>query len=60
MNKKERLLEFIHGELDHIYCYNCKHQENCENDDCHRKYMGWQVSDGVIDEILKIAMRKEE
>ena len=60
MNKKERLLEFIHGELDHIYCYNCKHNDNCENDDCHRKYMGWQVSDEVVDEIVEIAMRKEE
>ena len=58
MSKKEELIEFIHGELDYIYCYNCKHQNDCENDECHRKYMGWQVSDEVVDRIVEIAMRE--
>lgn len=60
MSKKEELIEFLHGELDFIYCYNCKHMDDCENDMCHRKNMGWQVSDAVVDEIVEIAMRKEE
>lgn len=60
MSKKEELIEFIHGELDNIYCYNCKHQGDCENDECHRKYMGWQVSDGVVNKIVEIAMREEQ
>ena len=60
MSKKEELIEFIHGELDNIYCYNCKHQNDCERDWCIRKSMGWQVSDEVVDRIVEIAMRKEE
>lgn len=60
MGKKEDLINYIHDELDYIYCYNCKHQDNCEDDMCYRKYMGWQVSDGVVDRIVEMAMREEK
>ncbi len=60
MNKAEELAEFLKDELYNIYCYNCRHQNNCENDMCYRKYMGWQVSDGVIAKAVEIATRKEE
>lgn len=58
MSKKEELIEFIHEELDAVYCYNCKHQEDCDDDYCHRKNIGWSVSDEVVNRIVEIAMRE--
>lgn len=59
MSKKEELEKFLHGELDNIYCYNCRKGDDCDDDECHRKNMGWQASQGLIDRIVEIAMRKE-
>lgn len=44
--KKAKLIKFIQDELCHAYCDNCrgndeKRFEGCE--DCHRKYIGWEV-----------------
>ena len=61
MSKREELTDLLHTELYNIYCYNCKNsgqEEPC--DWCHRKYMQWQASDGLIESIIKIAERKEE
>lgn len=63
MSKKEELIEFLHGELYNPYCYNCRWDDADENehcDWCNRKSIGWQVSEGVVDRIVEIAMRKEE
>lgn len=64
MGKREELTEFLHGELDNIYCYNCRHQNDpLPKDDCdfcHRKSMGWQVSDAVIERAVEIAMSEEK
>ena len=45
--KQAELIKFIQHELRHAYCDNCrgndeKRFEGCE--DCHRKYIGWEVS----------------
>lgn len=37
------------------YCNNCRHDmedECCE--DCHRKYMMWELRDDVADEIIDL------
>ncbi len=67
MSKAEELTAFLRNELDNIYCYNCKNEDTENNGDgehpcdwCHRKYMGWQASDGVINRVIEIATRREE
>ena len=56
---KEKLREKLCG----IYCYNCRHNEpdaprdeygpiGC--DDCHRKYMNWEPSNALLDQIIDI------
>ena len=59
MSKREELEDYLRDELYSIYCYNCRHQHHCENDMCHRKYMGWQVSDEVIEKACDIAEKEE-
>ena len=46
--------EMLKVHLSHIYCHNCKH-DNDEDicDDCHRKNIKWQPSNNFINEILE-------
>lgn len=63
MTKAEKLEAYLKEELYDIYCHNCRHADNDENDNCdycHRKNMYWQVSDEVIEKACDIAERKEE
>ena len=61
---KEEIIEVLKEELGSIYCYNCQHEgkeEPCEW--CHRKYMQWQPSEGLLsgiaDRISGSAEKKE-
>lgn len=60
MSTREEIKEKLRDELDYIYCYNCRKREDCEDDDCHRKYMGWQPSDGLLDLIIDICRGMDE
>lgn len=46
---KEKIAAIIHDNFSYIYCFNCGHymgtEVNTACDWCHRKYMGWTVSD---------------
>jgi hypothetical protein len=47
---KNKIAELLYKELDYPYCDNCRFcSEIKENkmggcDDCHRKYMNWEIS----------------
>ena len=66
---KEKIKGLLVEELCDVYCHNCKFQnlgeEESEDkygywgcDDCHRKYMGWELSEisaeNISDKICKI------
>lgn len=53
---REEIKEKLRYELDYIYCYNCRKGDDCEDDMCHRKYMGWQPSEGLLDGIIDICL----
>lgn len=71
---KDKISELLYNELDYIYCDNCKfcsvsEEESNEKygywgcEDCHRKYMGWEISkkfsDKLAEKILKIIEKGE-
>lgn len=43
-------IKWLMKELNHVYCDTCGN-EDC--DDCHRKYMNWQISEAVATSIVK-------
>ena len=55
----EKAIEIICYELKRPYCDNCKHNvlrpsgisSVCE--DCHRKYISWQISEGKAKHIAE-------
>lgn len=62
---KLKIVEILLDELNDAYCYNCRGNEDydfvgCE--DCHRKSIGWSLSEGsaegiadrIIDAIFQI------
>lgn len=65
----DNIVKILEEELSYIYCYNCKHNdmtiedENDPCEDCHRKYMEWQLSNesavNIAEKILKIMEEKE-
>ena len=63
--EREEIKDKLRWELRGIYCYNCRYNEpdapkddydgipiGC--DDCHRKYMGWEPSNALLDSIIDI------
>lgn len=61
-NKDEFMKQFtdyIENELSSVYCYNCKGNDNDVEqdfcDDCHRKYMNWEISDYTANKIAERA-----
>lgn len=60
MSTREGIKEKLKGELDNIYCYNCRKGEDCDDDYCHRKYMGWEPSDELLDFIIDTCWEKGE
>jgi ribosomal protein L37AE/L43A len=64
-SKQDDIASIIYGNLDHMYCDNCRFSSeikesdsdewNC--DECHRKYNGWEISmqesNRIAKEILK-------
>ena len=47
---KETIVGILVEELSYIYCHTCKFDGgNC--DECHRRAMGWGLSDTAADEI---------
>lgn len=53
---KEEISKLIYYELNNAYCSNCRYQK--ENDlsiceECHRKYIGWAVSEEKCDLIAE-------
>lgn len=55
MKAKEEFIEFLMNELSRVYCHNCKgNDNNAESDfcdDCHRKYMNWEISRNTAERI---------
>ena len=55
---KEKIIKILIDNLSYVYCYNCSGELDDNNcDDCHRKYMNWQISqkyaEKITDEILE-------
>lgn len=55
--QEQKIAELLYKELDYTYCHNCRFgteikEEDCTEEscmvwgceDCHRKYMGWELS----------------
>ena len=59
-------IKFVMNELNDVYCYNCRYQggdekikeENCE--DCHRKMIGWAISENTARKIVAKIISKGE
>lgn len=57
-NKKEQLIRFIQRELCHAYCDNCRGNDEKDFDgceDCHRKYIGWEICSSTATRIAEKA-----
>lgn len=48
---KEKIMEILEKELSYVYCHNCKHRGGDNCDYCHRKAIGWQISDKILGEL---------
>lgn len=56
--KKAELISFIQDNLCYAYCDNCRGNdetefEGCE--DCHRKYIGWEIGLSTATQIAEKA-----
>ena len=44
---KEEISNLIYEYIDYMYCDNCRYNfeipDTCNCDDCHRKYVNWDV-----------------
>ena len=52
MKTKEEIIAILESEFGYVYCHNCAYNMNnkaCE--DCHRKYMNWEISPIVSEKI---------
>ena len=62
---KEAIIKILVSEFSHIYCHNCNRQNDRENcDDCHRKSMGWSISETtageIADKIIGLSERSDQ
>lgn len=55
----KQFTDYIKNKLDSVYCYNCKGNDDDVEpdfcDDCHRKYMNWEISDYTANQIAEKA-----
>lgn len=52
----EEISDILYDRLDYTYCDNCRSRLELEEtrcDECHRKYMGWQISREECDKLAK-------
>ena len=45
------IYDALGGGRKSVYCPTCRGGDNCE--DCHRKMMGWKISEGYAEKIAK-------
>lgn len=46
--KEREIVDYLLEYFDSVYCFNCAGQDGDGDDlceDCHRKYMNWQLSE---------------
>ena len=71
IDKIKVISEFLQEELNYIYCPNCKYQGLGEEesnkrygewgcDDCHRKMMGWELSEEASRKLARQIIVKTE
>ena len=52
MKTKEEIVNILLGDLCYVYCDNCAHKMTSSRcDECHRKYMNWELSESAAEEI---------
>lgn len=62
---KTKIIEAIEESLSKVYCNNCHSREldmddeECNCEDCHRKYMGWEISNKAAEEIANKILKIE-
>ena len=44
---EEAYMKVLLSEFAGVYCDTCKHEDSDDCDDCHRKMMGWGLSENT-------------
>jgi len=57
MNRKAQILYNVLGGSRAIYCNTCRYEQSDESDkceDCHRKMIGWEISEETAENIIEL------
>ena len=50
---KQLMAQVIYEGFNYIYCSNCKYEGRDNCDECHRKSMGWEVSESYAESVAQ-------
>lgn len=50
---KDEIKDYLQEMLSSVYCNNCSHVNDDNCDECHRKAMGWGLSETAAQEMAE-------